>query len=284
MLFGPVLKLNDAFGNDDGAGGNFNESDLLNSLLDGVDLGGREIKTKEDLKKALSELVQTQGKYKDLEGGFTKSTQKLSALENRLRQLGIGDVNSFLEGKQGPQMSKKERLKALFDKYKFSAEVLPFYEELSDIMGPDEDYQQKMTQPAMHALTLALALARENWKQGFRSKSEYKDVGDDVMEELFKRIPNDPDALREFIQTGRNPLEKHYPAYYAEKNPNILSQKIEKKAEEKKGKGSGFIERPGIGAGPSKAGSKSEGKDRVANLKHQFEENHGIEIPENSET
>ena len=206
------------------------EEELLTNLIpEDSPLAGK-VKSLEELKALLPSLAEKDGKFKDMEKGFTQKAQKLAALEKRLQGMGIGDVDAFLKGEGNQPKDRKSRIKAVLRKYQANEKYDPFYEELLESVGSDEESKNT----ALMALALATKIAHSHWLSDLKGDEKYKDLDDETMEALLKIVQEDGSALSEFLNKRTNPLRKAYAVHFANKNPDLLNTIIDKKAKERK--------------------------------------------------
>jgi len=206
------------------------EGDLLADLIpEDSPLSGK-INSLADLKALLPSLIEKDGKFKDMEKGFTQKAQRVAALEKRLQGMGIGDVEAFLKGEGSQPKDRKSRIKAVLRKYKADEKYDPFYEELLESAGSDEESRNT----ALMALSLATKIAHSHWLGDLKRDEKYKDLDDETAEALLKIVQEDGTSLSEFLKKRTNPLHKAYAVHFANKNPDLLNSMIDKKAKERK--------------------------------------------------
>lgn len=242
----------------------FNEEDLIGELI--ADIPGAEgIKSLKDLKAFLGISGQNQSKFKDMEKGHTQATQRLAQIEQALKGRGINDIDTFLGGGPAKPVDRKKKVQDFLRK-NVEEKHVPFYEELLDLAAPEKDMS------GMMGLMLSSLLAENLFLDQFGRDEKYKDLDDDTKGKLRKALRENPKAILDALDGGKNPLHGLYAQHFAETNPDVIQKKIEAKAQEKleaeKGK---HLETPGAGRAPARTETDTQKaqEERADHIKEQ---------------
>lgn len=255
------------------------EKKLVMSLLGDIE-GGDQIQGLAGVKKFIGDLLQIQGKFKDMEKGHTQATQRLGDIEKKLFGIGIHDVDAWLGGGTQKKQGRKDKLNALMEKYQLDPKARPFWDDLSEIITGNDGVFDEMQTALMVSWALINKLADSHWQGQLRSDPNYKGLDDETMGKLMERFGKDRDgALRTFIEDGKNPLQRVYTQLFAELHPEVLQKKIEEKAEMKADeKGQQFVERPGEGGAPVHEPKEKGGARSPEQIAKEIEKVSGGEI------